>query len=128
MQNVATDLKPLLMTLKALLFLFIVFTYTTGCSSARKTSASLDLGNLTEVIHFINTTTPCEQVSYIEANKEQIVKDSTFGSLILINISKYSKRKLFIPIANGGSIVSTQFQTELLQEQLDSIKLELKCK
>ena len=122
------NLNPKLMTLKALLFLFIVFTYAISCSSSRKTSASLDLGNLSEVIHFINSTTPCEQISYIEANKEQIVRDTNFAPLIFLNITKGSKRKLFIPVADDGSIVSTQFQTEFLQEQLDSIKLELKCK
>src|SRR3954451_21580196 len=68
-----TDLNISLMTINALLFLLLVFTYTISCSSSRKTSTALDLGNLTEVVHFINSTTPCEQISYIEANKEQIV-------------------------------------------------------
>ncbi len=128
MQNIAIDLNLLSMTLKALLFLFIGFTYTTSCSSSRKMSTALDLNNLSEVVHFINTTTPCEQISYIEANKEQVIGDTTFASLILLNITKGSKRKFFMPVANGDSIVSTPFQTEILQEQLDSIKLELKCK
>src|SRR4051794_40541957 len=116
------------MSLKTLLFLLLVFTYAISCSSSRKLSSTVDLSNQAEVVNFINRTTPCEQISYIEANKEQIVKDTVFGSLLLINISRYSKRSFYMPRANDGSVLSTQFQTEMLQEQLDSIKLDLKCK
>jgi len=116
------------MITKALLFLLLVFTYTISCSSSRKASTELDLSNLTEVIHFVNSTTPCEQISYIEAQKEQVVTDTTFGSLILVNISKGGKRKFYMPVANGNFVIQTEFKMEVLQEQLDSLKLEWKCK
>jgi hypothetical protein len=116
------------MTLKSFPFLLLVFIYTISCSSSRKLSTQVDLSNQAAVVNFINTTTPCEQIFYIEANKDQIVKDTAFGSLLLLNVSRYSKRGFYMPKANDSSILSTQFQTEMLQEQLDSIKLDLRCK
>ena len=76
---------------------------------------------------FINESTLCDKLAYVEKHKTFFCKEVGFYNLILKNISKESNTEIDIPFATGGSPIPENKRESILQDQIGKIK-KLKCK
>ena len=98
-----------------------------ACRSSRGDVHKIDIMDSIAVTNFIKKEQTCNKILYVEKNKQKFIDETGFSRLILLDLSKQTAFKFFIPYASGGMIQSTKQKMTALQEQLDTVKVKAMC-
>lgn len=98
-----------------------------ACRSSRGDMHRVDLKDSLAVANFIKKEQTCDKIFYVEKHKQKFVDEVGFSHLILLDLSKQATIKFFIPYASGGMILSTKQKMIVLQEELDTARIKVKC-
>lgn len=105
-----------------LIICLMAILFFTSCNKNRIADNIVNLNDSLSVRQFIIKTKLYDQISFVEKNKNQFIKNKGFSRLILGSVSKKVKMPFFIMIANGGIILSDEEIETDFQSQLDLAK------
>jgi len=88
----------------------------------------VNLSDSLSVRRFIDRSTTCDRIVFVEKNKAAFCSEQGYSSLILASIVAGRNEQVFIPLYNNGNRVSNRQQEGYLQEQMDTLKKVFNCK
>ncbi|KIC89037.1 hypothetical protein [Flavihumibacter sp. ZG627] len=105
----------------------IVIVYAAIGVSCKATQPVVDLNDSLSVRDFINKSTACDRIYFVEKNKLLFCSEVGYSDLILSSLVKATNERIFLPFYNGGIRVPDKEQQAYLQERMGEFKKKLNC-
>jgi hypothetical protein len=114
--------------IRLLFYVFTVISCVSVSVGCKVKKPIVNLNDSLSVTDFINKSTICNKILFVEKNKHAFCSELGYSNLILSSISKGTNAKIFIPYYSGGVRLTNKDQELYLQESLDEFKKIFDCK